>query len=126
MLAESNPGVAAFQSDLAVTHNNTASVLIATGKTAEALRVHRLALDIRQRLAEANPAAPALQSELAMSHYNIGWLLSATGKPGEAIDAYERASDRGGAGPRLPRCHPLPAESRGGLHEPRRAAVTDR
>ena len=90
-LADANPAVIEFQSDLADSHNNIGILLRDTGKPAEAMKAYESALAIRQKLADANPTVTEFQSDLADSHNNIGNLLSDTGKPAEAMKAYESA-----------------------------------
>ena len=65
-LADANPAVTEFQSDLAWSHNNIGTLLSQTGKPAEALAAYRKALAIRQKLADANPAVTQFQSDLAV------------------------------------------------------------
>ena len=88
-LADANPSVSEFQSDLANSHNSIGILLEATGKPAEAMEAHQSALAIRRKLADANPSVSEFQSDLALSHNNIGILLKKTGKPAEALKAYE-------------------------------------
>jgi serine/threonine protein kinase len=90
-LADANPTVTHFQSELGKSHNNIGNLLRATGKPAEALRAYENVLEIKQKLAEANPTVTELDSDLALSHNNIGILLRETGKPAEALKAHEKA-----------------------------------
>ena len=48
-LADANPTVTDFQSDLASSHNNIGILLNATGKPAEALKAYEAALAIRRK-----------------------------------------------------------------------------
>ena len=64
-LADANPAVTEFQSDLAASHNNIGILLSETGKPAEALKAYESARAIRQKLADANPAVTQFQRDLA-------------------------------------------------------------
>src|SRR5262249_44323406 len=83
-LADANPTVTQFQSDLATSHNNFGYVLQSSWKLDEALASWREALAIQQKLVDANPAVNQFQSDLAWSHNNIGLVLVRTGKSEEA------------------------------------------
>ena len=99
-LVGAHPGVAKYQTDLAICYNDLASLEGAAGRTDEALRLHREALALRERVARAHPQGARYQNELAKSHANIGTLLLATGQTAEALSAYERARalNEGGLG----------------------------
>jgi serine/threonine protein kinase/tetratricopeptide (TPR) repeat protein len=88
-LADANPAVTEFQSDLAKSHFNIAIVLSNTGKREEGLTAMRKALAIFQKLADANPAVAGF--DLARSQQGIGQLLIDMGKPAEALQAYQKA-----------------------------------
>ena len=91
-LADANPTVTEFQSDLATSHNNIGNLLSDTGKPAEALKAYESALAIRRKLADANPTVTQFQSDLAtqlQQHRHPA--QRATGKPAEALKAYESA-----------------------------------
>jgi serine/threonine protein kinase/tetratricopeptide (TPR) repeat protein len=90
-LAESNPAVTTFQSDLARSQYNIGNMLIGMGRLPEAVLEFRKTLVIRQKLAAANPAMPAFQSDLSWSHSIIGDALLHMGKPAEALKEYLRA-----------------------------------
>ena len=90
-LADANPSVTRYQSDLAGSHNSIGILLSETGQPAEALKAHELALAIRRKLADANPSVTRYQNDLAGSHNNIGNLLNVIGQPAEALKAYESA-----------------------------------
>jgi eukaryotic-like serine/threonine-protein kinase len=90
-LADANPAVAHFQTDLAGSHNNIAIVLSQTGKPEEALVQYRQALAIREKLADANTGVAHFQYDLARIHFNIGYLLWETGKSEEALAAHDKA-----------------------------------
>jgi tetratricopeptide (TPR) repeat protein len=88
-LADANPTVTGYDSDLALTHNNIGTVLGRTGKPQEALTEWRKALAINQKLAVAHPAAPQFQRALASTHMNIGNLLSQMGKLEEVLPEFQ-------------------------------------
>jgi tetratricopeptide (TPR) repeat protein len=90
-LADANPAVADYQSDLALSHNNIGTVLLRTAKPEEALTAWRKALAVNQALADAHPTSAGFQSALAGTHNNIGDLLSQTAKPAEALEAHQKA-----------------------------------
>jgi serine/threonine protein kinase len=90
-LADANPTVAQFQSNLAAGHYSIGYLLHATGQPAEALKAYQSALAIRKTLADANPTVTQFQSRLADSHNTIGLLLHDTGQPAEALKAYQLA-----------------------------------
>ena len=90
-LADDNPAVTEFRSDLAASHVNLGILLSDTGKPAEAEAEFRKALAIRQKLADDNPAVTEFRSGLADSHNDLGILLSNTGKPAEAEAEFRKA-----------------------------------
>ena len=90
-LADDNPAVTQFRSDLAGSHNNLGWLLQQTGKSSEAEAEYRKALAIQQKLADDNPAVTEFRSDLAVSHNNLGNLLSDTGKSSEAEAEYRKA-----------------------------------
>jgi tetratricopeptide (TPR) repeat protein len=79
------PAVAAFQDDLADTHNNIGSVLVMTGKPAEALEAFRIAAAIIQKLADADPRNPYWKGNLAWLRNNIGRAL---GRQKRLVEAF--------------------------------------
>ena len=58
-LAQSDPGNAQWQRDLAVCHNKIGEVQVAQGDLAGALNSYRDSLSIRDRLANPIPATPS-------------------------------------------------------------------
>jgi tetratricopeptide (TPR) repeat protein len=92
-VADANPAVTSYQSQLAHSFNSIGILLSDTGKPADALASYEKARDILQKVADANPAVTSYQSQLAHSFNSIGILLSATGKPTEALASYEKARD---------------------------------
>jgi serine/threonine protein kinase/tetratricopeptide (TPR) repeat protein len=87
-LADLNPAVTRFQTDLANSHRILGLLLWNTGKPEEAMLAFRQGLAIFQKLADANPAITEFQVGLAQNHNNIGVLLKAGGKLEEAMVAY--------------------------------------
>jgi serine/threonine protein kinase/tetratricopeptide (TPR) repeat protein len=92
-LAEADPAVAEYQSDLTETHDYIALLLMHTGKQQEALTAWRKALIVSQRVAAANPAVVRIQYGLANIYDDVGWCLLNMGKPVEAAEAERKASD---------------------------------
>ena len=86
-LAQASPG--AYETYLATSINNLASVLSATGDRAGALDAAREAVAIRRRLAQASPAA--YEPDLAGSINNLANTLGATGNTTGALDAAREA-----------------------------------
>ena len=72
-LADANPAVTQFQSDLAGSHNNIGwHAERRRGSRRRRWRRTEKALAIQQKLADANPAVTQFQRDLALSHCNIG------------------------------------------------------
>ena len=71
-LADDNPGVTSFRSDLAASHNALGNLLADTGRPVEAEAEYRKSLAIRRKLADDNPSNTALGNRLALGHYNLG------------------------------------------------------
>ena len=89
-LADADPAISEYQSDLALSHNNIGTVRLRMGKPEDALTAWGKALAINQNLADAHPAVADFQSAVAGTHNNIGDLLSQTGKPAEALQAHQK------------------------------------
>ena len=64
-LADANPTVTQFQSDLARSQNNIGALLDDFGRLAEAINAHESAVAILQKLADANPTVIEFQSNLS-------------------------------------------------------------
>ena len=64
-LADANPAITEFQSNMAQSHADMGWLLVMTGKPTEALVSYRKALAIRQKLVDANPAVTMFQHNLA-------------------------------------------------------------
>ena len=85
-LANANPTVTLFQSDLAASHHAIGLLLSETGKPAEAMKAFESALAIQKALADANPTVILFQTELGLTHNNLGVLLDLLGRPGRRIE----------------------------------------
>ncbi|MFO0960787.1 MAG: tetratricopeptide repeat protein [Isosphaeraceae bacterium] len=90
-LANDQPDVAKYLSNLAATHGKLASLLSDTGDSAGARRAYESALAIRKKLAEDHPAVTEFQADLAGIHNNLALLLGATGDPAGARREIESA-----------------------------------
>jgi serine/threonine protein kinase/tetratricopeptide (TPR) repeat protein len=94
-LADANPAVAQYRSDLALSHFNIGKMLTGIADTPAvnqtALREFGKALAIWQELADANRAVTLFQEDLAYTHGMISILLSRTGHPEEAVLAVHNA-----------------------------------
>jgi serine/threonine-protein kinase len=90
-LANDNPNVADYQSQLARTHKNIGNLLIYIGQHAEGLNSYNESLRIQQTLADAHPSITKYQSELASTHDNIGVVLNEIGRSNESLKAYNEA-----------------------------------
>ena len=67
-LADANPDVTQFQTDLVVSDHDIGAIQRASGHRALALASYERARAISQKLAEANPDVTQFQSDLAQSH----------------------------------------------------------
>jgi tetratricopeptide (TPR) repeat protein len=67
------------------------NVLRATGRRDDALRTHRRALEIREKLAQAHPEPGRYQNELAKSYANVGYVQRELNQDSEALEAIEKA-----------------------------------
>jgi tetratricopeptide (TPR) repeat protein len=70
---------------------NMGTVLLQTGKLADALESFRTASSIAEKLAKANPANMSVQQLLALSYHDIGHVLRRIGKPTEALEVNGKA-----------------------------------
>jgi eukaryotic-like serine/threonine-protein kinase len=89
-LADDNPAVTEFRSDLAQSYNNLGWLLSNTGQPAAAEVEYRKALVLQQKLADDNPAVAELRHTLANSRNNFGLLLADTGRPAAAEAEYRK------------------------------------
>jgi tetratricopeptide (TPR) repeat protein len=86
-LAAADPGNAAWQRDLSVSHERLGDVLSAQGDLPGALADYRAGMAIRARLAAADPGNAAWQRDLSVSHERLGDVLRAQGDlPGALAD----------------------------------------
>ena len=90
-LADANPEVTAFQSDLAQSYNDVGYIHQETGRLADALASLERARSILQKLADANPAVTRFEGDLAQNHQTIGAIQDQTGHSGLALASFERA-----------------------------------
>jgi tetratricopeptide (TPR) repeat protein len=89
-LADSNPAVTQFLSDLAGSQVSIGYVLSQRGKSADALNEYQKALAIAQKLADSNPAVTQFQCELAVTHNLIGQVHAREKRFSEAFVSLER------------------------------------
>ena len=91
-LADDNPAVTDFRSDLArQPHQPRGRCWRARERQSEAEAEFRKALALYQKLADDNPAVTEFRSGLAWNHHHLGWLLWSTGKLAEAEAEYRKA-----------------------------------
>jgi hypothetical protein len=91
-LADANPTVTEFQSNLSSTHQVTGWALNQTGKPAEALREFERAIVIMQKLADANPSVMEWQTELANNLGFVGGIHLQAGRNVPAVASIRRAA----------------------------------
>ncbi len=85
-LADDNPAVTYFRSNLALSHNILGWLLLSkTGRPSEAEAEFRKALAIQQKLADDNPAVTHFQRDLADRLFNQASRHMGAGNTGEAI-----------------------------------------
>jgi tetratricopeptide (TPR) repeat protein len=89
-LAESNPAVTAFQSDLARCYGKLSVIHFETGNLKEASESLRSAMAINQKLVDANPAVTEFQQELAKNYNNVATCQYSAGHPAEALESFQR------------------------------------
>ena len=90
-LADANPNVTDFQSNLSSTHQVMGWALNQSGKPVEALAVFERAITIMQKLADANPNVTEWQTELANDLGFMGGIHVKAGRTAEAVAAVRRA-----------------------------------
>src|SRR5690242_11424755 len=88
-LAESEPGNADRQRDLATSQELIGRILQAQGNLTEALGFHESSVAIRERLAKADPDNADWQGALSESLNNVGNVLEAQGNLPEALKFYQ-------------------------------------
>lgn len=92
-LVRAEPGIARFQSDLAIVCNDLGNLLGRLGQPAEALRVQQKGLAIREAVARAHPHGARYQNELAKGFANVGSFLADMGRQAEALQSYQKACE---------------------------------
>jgi serine/threonine protein kinase len=90
-LVRDEPSVIQYQIDLALTHNNLAKLLNATGNPVEALKSYQSALAIREPLAHNDPTAAVYQKDLAQVHNDMAAVLRDKGDPVGALACWQQA-----------------------------------
>ncbi|MCE5237626.1 TIR domain-containing protein, partial [bacterium] len=88
-LAATDPGNAAWQRDLSVSHDRIGDVRVAQGDLSGALEAYQHSLDIRERLAAADAGNAAWQRDLSVSHNKLGDVRVAQGDLSGALEEYE-------------------------------------
>ena len=90
-LADDNPAVIAFRSELANSHTNLASALSSLGKPTEAEAEFRAAVTIFGKVVDDDPKVLFHREMFAVALTQLGDILLKLGRPAEALDAYGRA-----------------------------------
>jgi non-specific serine/threonine protein kinase/serine/threonine-protein kinase len=85
------PTNAMFRRNGAVADSNTADILIALDRPADAIVRRRQALVVFQELADADPANVAAQNDVAISTFKIAQMMETNGQLQDALPLYERA-----------------------------------
>jgi eukaryotic-like serine/threonine-protein kinase len=88
---EVHPSNALFRRNLAVVDSNTADVLLAMGRPADALARQRAAQAAFEALAAADPTNAAARNDSAISRSKIAEMLDRNGRSDEAVREYEAA-----------------------------------
>ena len=78
-LADKNPNVDQYRSDLAGSFSNIGVLLHDMGQANEALQAWDRAIDLQQELVDADPNVIAYQANLANTYTNIGVVLHELG-----------------------------------------------
>jgi tetratricopeptide (TPR) repeat protein len=84
-----DPGIAAWQHHLAISHDRIGSVLHAQGDLVAALREYRISVTIAGRASSADPANSAWQRDLGIAHEHLGEVLQALGDLPGALKEFE-------------------------------------
>jgi WD40 repeat protein/tetratricopeptide (TPR) repeat protein len=90
-LADANPTVPRYQSDLATAESSLGRLLARLKRFADAFAAIDDGLAMRQKLAEADPKNTAYTSQLGYSHAYRGWALVRSGQPSKASADLRRA-----------------------------------
>ena len=91
-LADENPAVVWFQSELAVCRMQLGRLLLQMGKSADAECECRAAVTTLRKLAEDNPAVTAYRGNLAYALIFLGDVERSLGRAAEARGDFERCS----------------------------------
>ena len=92
-LARAKPGLARFQSDLAICCNDLGNLYRISGRSADALATIKKSLAIREPLARAHSGLARYQNELAKSYGNLAAVHGEAGRPMDALDSCRRARE---------------------------------
>jgi eukaryotic-like serine/threonine-protein kinase len=92
-LARAKPGLARFQSDLAICCNDLGNLYRISGRSADALATIQKSLAIREPLARAHSGLARYQNELAKSFGNLAAVHGEAGRPMDALDSCRRARE---------------------------------
>jgi tetratricopeptide (TPR) repeat protein len=90
-LAEANPNVTDFQSNLSSTYQVIGWALNQTGKPAEALASFEQAITIMQKLADSSPDVMEWQTEMANNLGFVGGMHLKAGRNADAVASLRRA-----------------------------------
>jgi serine/threonine-protein kinase len=90
-LVPTHPGLARFQSDLAICCNDLGNLYRFSGRSAEALATLQKSLAIREPLARAHPGLARYQNELARSYGNLAAVHEEAGRISDALDSCRKA-----------------------------------
>jgi tetratricopeptide (TPR) repeat protein len=85
------PDSALFKRNLAVARSNTADILTALGRRAEAFEEERKALATYEAQVREDPTNAAARNDLAIAYYKQAEMLDADGRTREALAPLERA-----------------------------------
>lgn len=90
-MADADPSNSGKQGDQAASQYNLGLVQREAGRKVDALRSHRAALEIFQKLAASNPSEPEYRSNAAGALFNLGLLHRESGHHTEALRCFEQA-----------------------------------
>jgi tetratricopeptide (TPR) repeat protein len=87
-LAQSDPGNAGWQRDLAVSYERIGNAQVAQGDHAGALKSYSDSLTITERLAQSDPGNAGSQLDLSVSYTDVGDVRVAQGDLADALKSY--------------------------------------
>ena len=93
-LAQSDPGNAGWQRDLAVSYEKIGDIELAQGDFAAALNSYQQDLAISDRLAKSDPGNAGWQHDLALPYQKIGDVQMAQGDLAAALRSYRESLER--------------------------------